>query len=156
MNVTEALKTLIAPGTPDPASINLETWWRTQTNVLLSRDYDQCERMEVSRDWIAELANFEGYRAVSGPFENLKSLWTHRNDEALRSVLSARRQIIRLRLERVNPAYFNAARSLGALYETTLETDRAHEFLHALAAYITDWLDTIDLHNKTQGLLDAG
>ena len=156
MNVTEALKTLIAPGTPDSASINLETWWRTQTNVLLSRDYDQCERMEVSRDWIAELANFEGYRAVSGPFENLKSLWTHRNDEALRSVLSARRQIIRLRLERVNPAYFNAARSLGALYETTLETDRAHEFLHALAAYITDWLDTIDLHNKTQGLLDAG
>jgi hypothetical protein len=67
--------------------------------------------------------------------------------------LSARREIIRLRLERVNPAYFNAARSLGALYET-LETERESEFSHALTAYLTDWLDTIDLHTETQESLD--
>ena len=154
IDVTKSLQTLIAAGASDLSSIDLETWWRSQTDALLARDYDQCERMDVSRDWIAELANFDGYRSAGGQLGgDLRSLWAHRNDEALRAVLSARRQIIRLRLERVNPAYFNAARSLGALYET-LEAQREYEFLHALTAYLTDWLDTIDLHTETQKSLD--
>ncbi len=80
-------------------------------------------------------------------------LWTHRADEALRAVLAARQQIIALRLERVNPAYFNAAQSLGALYETTLQTERRFEFIHAFTAYLSDWEDTKRLHEKAHELL---
>jgi hypothetical protein len=155
MNVADQLQTSIAVDPKEQSTIGLETWWRSQTDRLLARDYDQCERMEVSRDWIAELADFDRYRAAGRHFENLRSLWTHRNDEVLRAVLSARCQIIRLRLERVNPAYFNAARSLGALYETTLKAERKYEFMHALAAYLSDTQDTRRLHELTHDLLDA-
>ena len=155
MNVAEALETVIQPAAPDQSAVTLEAWWQSQTNTLLSLDYDQYETMDVSRDWIDELADFDTYRAAGGELGNLRTLWTHRNDAALRSVLMARSEIIRLRLERVNPAYFNAARSLGALYETTLEAGQPHEFIHAFASYLSDSEDTKRLHEQTQELLDA-
>lgn len=155
MNVAETLETIIAPAAPGQPAVDLEAWWLSQMDTFLSLDYDQYETMDVSRDWIDELTDFDIYRAEGGELGNLRTLWTHRNDAALRSVLSARSEIIRFRLERVNPAYFNAARSLGALYETTLEAGQAHEFIHAFASYLSDSEDTKRLHEKTHALLDA-
>jgi hypothetical protein len=155
VNVTDALTAMIAPNVDDLSSVRLEAWWRSQLERVLARDYGQCERMDVSRDWIAELVDFSDYREAGGDFENLASLWQQREDEALRALLIARYKIIRLRIERVNPAYFNAARSLGALYETVLEGERDYQFLSALTAYLTDWLDTLDLHQDMLKLLDA-
>jgi hypothetical protein len=82
-------------------------------------------------------------------------LWTQRDHQALRAILTARCEIIALRLERVNPAYFNSAQSLGALYETALNSNRRFEFIHAFAAYLSDWEDTKQLHDMTDELLDA-
>ena len=76
------------------------------------------------------------------------ALWEHRDDVGLRETLQARLELIRLRVVQVNPAYFNAARSLGALYETALEAEKEFEFIRALAFYLRDFEDTKRMHGK--------
>lgn len=154
-DVTVAVEVAIQPVDANQQTITLDAWWQSQMVGYLSQDIEHYESMDVSRAWIEDFANFDAYRASGGELKNLMSLWTHRNDDALRAVLGARCEIIALRLERVNPAYFNSAQSLGALYETTLQTERKFEFIHALTAYLSDWEDTKRLHEKTHELLVA-
>lgn len=101
------------------------------------------------------MENFDAYLASGGHLNDLMELWTYRHDEALRSILSARCEIIRLRIERVNPAYFNTALSMGALYETVLEAENKHEFVSAVVTYLNDWEDTKRLHARVDELLSA-
>jgi hypothetical protein len=152
-DVSVAVGAAIQPTDADQQTITLEAWWQSQMVAYLSQDIEHYENLDVSRAWIEDLANLDAYRASGGELGNLMELWTHRADEALRAVLAARQQIIALRLERVNPAYFNAAQSLGALYETTLQTERRFEFIHAFTAYLSDWEDTKRLHEKAHELL---
>ena len=73
----------------------------------------------------------------------------------IRSVLEARVELISMRLEIVNPLYFNAARSLGALYEITLDPKVASfNFMHALVAYLGDFEDAKQIEETTLDLLD--
>jgi hypothetical protein len=154
-DVSVAVEVAIQPTDADQQTITLEAWWQSQMVAYLSQDTEHYESMDVSRAWLEELANFDTYRASVAEFKNLRDLWAQRGEEGLRTVLSARSQIIALRIERVNPAYFNAAQSLGALYETTLESNRQFEFIHAFTAYLSDWEDTKRLHTKTHELLSA-
>ncbi|MDP4880171.1 MAG: hypothetical protein NWR36_09835, partial [Opitutales bacterium] len=69
--------------------------------------------------------------------------------------IQARYELIKLRMEIVNPAYFNAARSLGALYETALdESTASHRFMHALVNYLGDLEDAKQLEMTTMSLLE--
>lgn len=154
-DVTVAVEMAIQPTDAEQQTITLEAWWQSEMVAYLSQELEHYESLDVSRTWIEELANFDAYRVSGGELKNLMELWTHRDDEALLAVLAARHQIIALRLERVNPAYFNAAQSLGVLYETTLQAERRFEFLHAFTAYLSDWEDTKRLHDKTHVLLGA-
>jgi hypothetical protein len=156
LDVQDSVEAFIRPTDAEGEVITLDAWWQTQMIDYLSQTFDRFESMDVSRAWIAEFANFDAYRASGGELADLSGLWTHRTDEALRTVINARREIIALRLDRVNPAYFNAAQSLGALYETTLRSDRRFEFIHAFTAYLSDWEDSKRLQDKVQALLDAG
>ena len=101
------------------------------------------------------MADFSVYSATTGKLKNFIELWDCRHDENLRSVLSARCEIIRLRLEQINPAYFNVALSLGALYETVLGAQNKHEFVRSLSIYLNDWEDTKRLHARTDELISA-
>jgi hypothetical protein len=150
-----ALKEAIQPIEADQQSSTLDAYWQRQMVEYLSQDTEHYESLDASRVWIAELANFDIYRASGGALNNLMGLWTQRDNQALRAILTARREIIALRLERVNPAYFNSAQSLGALYETVLNANRRFEFIHAFTAYLSDWEDTKRLHDMTDELLDA-
>lgn len=154
-DATAALETVVQPTDEDQQAITLDEWWQNQLVSYLSQDVEYCESLDVSRAWIEELVNFDAYRASGGELKDLRGLWQHRDSEALRTVLAARHEIIALRLERVNPAYYNSAQSLGALYETTLHAERRFEFIHALTAYLSDWEDTKRLHAKTHELLNA-
>ena len=155
-NIEPKLESILRAASVDSAPIDLEAWWQTQTEQWLSRSYDACESLDVSRDWIAEMADFERYRSEGGELANLRSLWRHRSNAELRAVLSARREMIRVRLQRVNPAYFNAAHALAALYTTTLDATRAHQFTAALAIYLSDWQDTLQMHQFIRRSFEAG
>ena len=117
------------------------------------QDREYCDSLDASRTWIEELANFDNYTDLGVELNNLMELWKYRNNETLRSTLEARREIIRLRIERVNPAYFNVALSLGILFDKALEAEHKYEFIHALAVYLSDWSDTKQLHEKAFELL---
>ena len=149
------LEAMIQPIGADGQAIRLEAWWQSQVESALSGDPEHYDSLDVSRAWLEELANFDAYRASGGELKDLMQLWKHRDEEVLRAVIEARREIIAIRIERVNPAYFNAAQSLGALYETTLDSERRFEFIHAFTAYLSDWEDTKRLHETTHKLLDT-
>jgi len=147
------LETMIQPVGADQQTITLEAWWQGQMASALSEDPEHYDSLDVSRAWLEELANFDVYRASDGELKDLMQLWKHRDDETLRTIIDARREIIAIRMERVNPAYFNAAQSLGALYETTLHSERKFEFIHAFTTYLSDWEDTKRLHEMTHQTL---
>jgi hypothetical protein len=154
-DISGAVEAAIQPTDEDRLPISMDAWWQSQMVDYLSKEVGYYESMSASRAWLEDLANFDAYSASGHELKTLMSLWTYREDEALRTVLEARREIIALRLERVNPAYFNSAQSLGALYEITLQTDRQFEFTHAFTVYLSDWEDTKRLHEKTDELLMA-
>ena len=154
-DVSDALEMAIQPTDVDQQPSTLDIWWQRQMVQYLSQDTEHYESLDASRVWIAELANFDTYRASGGDLKTLMGLWEQRDNQSLRAILTARREIIALRLERVNPAYFNSAQSLGALYETALESYRRFEFIHAFTTYLSDWEDTKRLHDMTDELLDA-
>ena len=153
--VSEELEAAIQPVDGDQQPITLSVWWQNEMAGHLSQTFEYYESMDVSREWIESLADFDAYRASGGELGNLMQLWDHREDEALRAVLNARQKIIALRLERVNPAYFNAAQALGALYETSLQATRRFDFIHAFTAYLSDWEDTKRMHQQINQLFDA-
>jgi len=135
--------------------VTLQAWWESRILDLLSEERELYETMDVSLKWIRELSDFGSYLKQKGTPGNMRTLWEQRHDAELRSILEARNELIRLRLGRVNPAYFNAARSLGALYETVLSGKRADEFVDALATYLNDFEDAKRLHRKTFELLET-
>jgi hypothetical protein len=138
------------------ADLTLQDWWQGQVAELMRAESEVYETMEASLEWLTLMVDFEAYRAEGGgELVNLRSLWKLREDEALRSILSARSEIIRLRLDRVNPAYYNAAHSLGVLYETALNGERIDSFIHALVLYLSDWEDTKRLHKQVVEALDV-
>ena len=152
-NVETRIAKMLFPEDKEQASARLEEWWQNQINNYLAQEREFCDSLEISKLWIQEMANFDAYDGSGEKLKNLMGLWNHRYNEELRSILSARCEIIRLRMEQVNPAYFNAALSLGALYETVLDAEHKHEFIRSVTVYLNDWEDTKQLHARTDELM---
>lgn len=144
LDVGEALTAAIQPTAPTVEPLPLAFWWGEQMAAMLGRDYEVVESMEVSRLWLAALAAFdEPVSLESGDLKlNLRSIRAHRNRPEVREWVEARYEILRLRIARINPAYYNSAQSLGVLFEALLEEAPPHEYLHALTRYLSDWEDT--------------
>lgn len=154
-NLFASLQETLQPAGADELVVTLEDWWGFQFRELIAARLERFESLDESLDWITVLVNFDAYQEEGGELDNLRSLWKHREDEALRETLEARLELIRLRVVQVNPAYFNAARSLGALYETVLESDKQFEFIRALTVYLRDYEDTKRLHSEVLKDLDG-
>lgn len=154
-NVEAQVVEALFPENEGQTSARLEAWWQNQISNYLAREQEFCDSLEISRLWIQEMANFDVYNGSGEQLKNLMGLWNYRENKELRSILSARCEIIRLRIEQVNPAYFNAALSLGALYETVLDAEHKHEFIRAVTLYLNDWEDTKQLHARTDELMSA-
>lgn len=156
IDVADKLIESIVPADEEKPEEFLENWWQDRCASYLAREHEFCDSLTTSQSWIEAMGNFDVYRAASGEkLDDLTELWTFRHDAALRSILSARCEIIRLRMKRVNPAYFNAALSIGALYETVLEAENKHDFVSAVITYLNDWEDTKRLHAKTDEILSV-
>lgn len=150
----EAIEQTVLNRDPIAEPITLDTWWQSQRHKIVSTDYELYERMGASRKWIESMTQFESDQE-EGVEISLRDIWALRENEDFRRMLQARYELIRLRIEVVNPAYFNAARSLGAVYETTLdETAQPHRFMHALVNYLGDFEDAKQMEVTTLTLLE--
>jgi len=142
VNISEALASLIQRGDPVAESLSLNEWWRRSFIQLLAPLEEPMETMEVSRVWIEALADLSNTEFAE---LDLSRLWDERDNPALRELIQARYEIVRLRIVRVNPAYFNAARSLGALFETYLNAEKRHKYVHGLTGFLGDFEDSKEL-----------
>ncbi|MFP4157685.1 MAG: hypothetical protein ACLFU4_08720 [Opitutales bacterium] len=131
---------------------SLDHWWAQSLGFLISPQRAAFEELAVSRRWILELSEFE----LDEKPINLRQVWLKREDPAIRQILEARLEILRIRITRANPAYFNAARSLGLLFETMLESDEAHEFIGALSQFLGDFEDTKEVEQIVRDALRPG
>lgn len=152
-SIEEALQGLVTSSDPEVEFLGLDQWWFHACSDFVLPDLEIFETMDVSHSWIQEMSDFSEVEEVEIP--NLRALWTARESAVLKDLLSARLELIRLRLGSVNPAYFNTARGLGALYETILNDGRKHEFIFALSTFLGDFDDTKKLQLKVEQLLSS-
>lgn len=156
IEMDQALIVAIQPTAPELAPIDLEVWWQERMSVLLEREYEVVESMEETRIWMSAVSNFDApIQTEAGVLQlNLRTLWKHRDSEALIELVEARYEILRLRMLRANPAYFNAAHSLGSLFEVLLQDGPSHKFVHALAVFLSDMEDAKAMQEAIQLHLD--
>jgi hypothetical protein len=156
MDIEAALTSALPLVDREGEAVDLETWWPLQRDQLLQRDSEVVESMSTSRQWLAALANFDAPLILPTGEHQLdwRSLRIHRENEQVRRWLEARLEILRLRITRINPSYYNAAQSLGALFETSLSEAPRHEYLRALTFYLSDWEDAQAMESAVQAALD--
>ncbi|MFT4900996.1 MAG: hypothetical protein ACI81V_000263 [Lentimonas sp.] len=134
----------------------LAAWWQVQRSQISVNNNEWCERMERSRAWLEEMSQFDSYREAGFELKNLRGIWSQRHEPALREILSARLELVKLRLTRVNPVYFNAARALAVLFDTVLsEAAPKYTFIHAFSEYLTAFEDAKILERRTQAALEV-
>ncbi|MFW5874488.1 MAG: hypothetical protein ACOCVJ_03720 [Verrucomicrobiota bacterium] len=155
--VLTRLEEVLGPAKEDAEEaedFDIEAWWRAAMARELARRLEPFQGMDPSLRWLEALSDVSGLQEASDASPiTLRSLWKLREEEAVREALSARVEILRLGLEQVNPAYFNSAQSLGALYETVLEGERSYEFIAALTRFLTDFEDMRRLHEEVTAAL---
>lgn len=146
IDVSEPLAIQLGKNTPQAPGIQLEAWWAAQKRAVLSRSLEAFESMAASREWLEAVANLDSavLSENSGPI-NLRSLRKHQDSAEVRELIEARYEILGLRLSRCNPAFFNAAQSLGALFETFLSEEPSHKYVHALVIYLSDMEDAREM-----------
>lgn len=148
IDVTNQVTAQVSSKNNETAEILLEEWWQNQATNYLSQSHEYYDTLEATKSWIEGIKSFVAYRESGGKLKDLMGLWAARDDTNLREILTARCELIRLRIGRINPAYFNTALSLGALYETVLEAEKKHEFIKAVTSFLNDWEDTKRLHSR--------
>lgn len=111
--------------------------WSLQRQKIEIANFEWCEALSVSETWLQQMASFQQFKQAGFEFHNLRDLWPHRHEPMLQQMLKARLAILKLRMDEVNPAYFNTARSLGVLFEALLSEHTKFVFVHALSDYLT-------------------
>lgn len=145
VNIAPALKVLSQSNDPLESERDPVGWWQRFLEELKHADQGRIDTMQVSREWLQDLSDLSG---VDGKGVNLATIWDQREGEALRELIEARYEILLLRIVSVNPAYFNAARSLGTLFESLLSEDsKRHRYMHRVVTFLGDFEDAKDLES---------
>lgn len=142
IDVAEPLGILLRDSSRGVSPGTIEQWWATQKKSILGRPLERFDTMRESREWIESIADL-GSIELEPDTEplNLRSLRRHKDSAEVRESIEARYEILSLRLVRCNPAFHNAAQSLGALFEVFLEEEPSHKYVHALVIYLGDMED---------------
>jgi hypothetical protein len=156
IDVKDALAAVLQPVHSDEAPIEAQSWWGEQVEQILKSEYEVIETMEASRMWMSALGNFAlPVEVDSAQIElNLRTIWTHRQAPEVVEMIRARQELLRIRIRRVNTAYFNAAKSLGALYQGLLDDLPSHKYTHLLAIYLSDWEDAKAMQRTIDQLME--
>ncbi len=152
-NVASELATFLQLRDPLAEDFVLDDWWVASWEHFLASPTEPMETMQASREWIEALADLSN---TDFAHLNLSQLWNERDDEALRELIEARYEILKVRISRVNPAYFNAARSLGALFESYLSGERRHRYIFRLSVFLGDMEDGRALEATVSEALSPG
>ena len=160
IDIEEALAAALWASQPTAELFPVQTWWEQQLGFIFGQEYEVVETMEVSREWLATLGRFdtrlnlESQEASEELMLDLRAIWTHRANSEVQELVQARYEILRLRMARINPAYYNPALSLAVLFESILNDESAHKYLHSLAIYLSDWLDAKEMQESLENILD--
>jgi len=160
IDIEEALSVAIQVSQPNAELLPVQTWWERQLSLIFSKEYEVFETMEVSREWLTRLGRFDTplkleSQEVAGDLSlDLRAIWTHRAKPEVQELVRARYEILRLRMTRINPAYYNSALYLGALFEGILNDESSHEYLHSLAIYLSEWVDAKEMQELLENILD--
>ena len=122
-DISDVLIAELNTGRAEP--IDLDTWWKEILESLVNSDYEVVETMTDSRLWLSEMAQFPDTIEIDTEKYslNLRSIWEYRAYPAVRVLLNARRDILGLRMKRINPAYYNTAYSLLEDFDSLLNKD---------------------------------
>lgn len=138
------------------SDFTLDQWWQSEREDMVSTDYELFESMSDSRIWLDQMIDFSAFAETNESYENLRSLWKLRDDETLRTSVKARMELIFLRLEVVNPLYFNVAQSLGSVFEIALDEEaKSYQFLHSFVSYLSAYQDAKKIEETVGDLLGA-
>ena len=160
IDIEEALAAALWANQPTTELLPVQTWWEQQLGFILSQEYEVVETMEVSREWLAILGRFDtrlnpGSQEATEELKlDLRAIWTHRAKSEVQELIQARYEILRLRMARINPAYYNTAHSLGVLFECILNDELAHKYLHSLTIYLSEWVDTKEMQESLENILN--
>lgn len=160
IDIEEALAAALWASQPTAELLPVQTWWEQQLGFILGQEYEVVETMEVSREWLATLGRFDirlnlGSQEATDELKlDLRAIWTHRAKSEVQELIQARYEILRLRMARINPAYYNSAHSLGVLFECILNDELAHKYLHSLTIYLSEWVDTIEMQKSLENILN--
>ena len=160
IDIEEALAAALWASQPTAELLPVQTWWEQQLGFILCQEYEVVETMEVSREWLATLGRFDtrlNLRSQEATEElklDLRAIWTHRAKSEVQELIQARYEILRLRMARINPAYYNSAHSLGVLFECILNDELAHKYLHSLTIYLSEWVDTKEMQESLENILN--
>ena len=160
IDIEEALAAALWASQPTAELLPVQTWWEQQLGFIIGQEYEVVETMEVSREWLAALGRFdtrlnlESQEATEELKLDLRAIWTHRANSEVQELVQARYEILRLRMARINPAYYNPAHSLGVLFESILNDESAHKYLHSLTIYLSDWVDAKEMQESLENILN--
>ena len=160
IDIEEALAAALWASQPTAELLPVQTWWEQQLGFIFGQEYEVVETMEVSREWLAKLGRFDtrlnpGSQEATEELKlDLRAIWTHRSKSEVQELVQARYEILRLRMARINPAYYNPAYSLGVLFESILDDELAHKYLHTLTIYLSDWVDAKRMQESLENILD--
>jgi hypothetical protein len=160
IDIEGALTAAIGSRRPAAELMPLQTWWVQELSLMFDQEYEVVETMEVSRDWLSKLGRFDlplilGLQPANEELKlDLRAIWTHRAIPRVQELVQARYEILRLRMTRVNPAYYNSALSLGELFEGILNDESSHKYLHSLTMYLSEWVDAKEMQDSLENILD--
>jgi hypothetical protein len=139
---------------PEESGPDAEVWWRAALEELRASSLSVYETLEDSRGWIELVASVRGLELEDGKqLKSLKDLWPNREVEAVRQIISARREILFIRINQVNPAYYNAALALVTFYENILNGTRRSDNITALIDFLGEMEDMKRLEAVVQKAL---
>lgn len=160
IDIEGALTAAIESRRPAAELLPLQTWWVQELSLMFDQEYEVVETMGVSRDWLSKLGRFDiplilGLQPANEELKlDLRAIWTHRAIPKVQELVQARYEILRLRMARVNPAYYNSALSLGKLFEGILNDESSHKYLHSLTMYLSEWVDAKEMQDSLENILD--
>jgi hypothetical protein len=145
-------KTLpLMPDLPIPEA--LEDWWQTSIDNFTGQTRGAVDTMEASRRWLEALSKVQGITGEgegASPVRDLRELSIREIDADLKTIIAARRNLLLGGMLRVNPIYYNAAQSLGKLYEQILAEEKGYR----MTATLIDYLNDLSGAERMQALVD--
>jgi hypothetical protein len=145
---TRPLKPLLETIFPELSKQTLDDWWQAKRTEVTISAFHLCESIEESRSWLSELAAFQTLVDSTDTSIPLKQLWYEREIVQRQKQVRARSVILQQRLQMINPAYFNTARALQALFLSVLTKKTKIEFTHHLLEFQSLLDDADEMQNK--------